>query len=154
MEYPVIAKSIGINWRLLYEISRSNTYINRPSPQKQEYNCKILQDEHYRFDFAQNVFTGSFRKFYNYTTQHIQEVCLSECNGEWRRRPTMYSFSNMNEIRLGRSAPPFPIPEFSSRFIVQKYIECREREIRKAKAQFFFSANFLMFIFIEGNLYI
>ena len=64
MEYPVIAKSIGINWRLLYEISRSNTYINRPSPQKQEYNCKILQDEHYRFDFAQNVFTGSFGKFY------------------------------------------------------------------------------------------
>ena len=54
----------------------------------------------------------------------------------------MYSFSNMNGIRLGRSAPPFPIPEFSSRFIVQKYIECREREIRKAKAQFFFQQIF------------
>ena len=59
----------------------------------------------------------------------------------------MYSFSNMNGLRLGRSAPPFPIPEFSSRFIVQKYIECREREKKKGESKKFFSANFLMFIF-------
>ena len=52
-------------------------------------------------------------------------------------------------IRLGRSAPPFPIPEFSSRFIVQKYIECRERN-KKGESTIFFQQIFLCLFLLRG----
>ena len=97
-------------------------------------------------------FSGSFRKFYKlYNTSKKFAYQNAMLNGGGLLCTAFQIWMKLGSV--GRLRPPFPIPEFSSRFIVQKYIECRERN-KKGESTIFFSANFFMFIFIEGNLYI
>ena len=93
-------------------------------------------------------FSGSFRKFYKlYNTSKKFAYQNAMVNSGGLLCTAFQIWMKLGSV--GRLRPPFPIPEFSSRFIVQKYIECRERN-KKDESTIFFQQIFLCLFLLRG----